>query len=271
MRIDPLRHLANPLALLAVIAVNMVANLLPLGGRTTGEVSAMFPSLFTPAPYAFSIWALIYLGLAVYVAYQLLPPGRGNPAVLRIGPLFAISCLLNIAWLFAWHFLQLGLSVIIIVALLLTLVLIYLRIRVRGHQPSGLEKLALRIPLSIYLGWISVATIANIASWLNSLGWSGWGISPAGWALLLLLLGALLGALALLRRNDMVFSLVIIWALAAIAVEQQTPLVRFGAIIAALLLLALLTYRLFHARPGAQPPPLAQGGSKAARRRSSIT
>jgi hypothetical protein len=251
MKLDPLRHLANPLALLAVIAINALANLLPLGGRTTGEVSGMFPTLFTPAPFTFSIWAVIYLGLTVFVVYQLLPLSRSNPAISRIGPLFAISCILNIAWLFAWHFLNLGLSVIIIVALLLTLIVIYLRIRVPGHEPRGLERLALRAPFSIYLGWISVATIANTSVWLQARNWTGWGIPEPGWALIMLAVSALLAYLMLLRRNDSLFSLVIIWALAGIAAAQsETPLVMLTAIILGLLLLALLAYRIYHARPG---------------------
>jgi hypothetical protein len=250
MRLDPLRHLTNPLALLAVIAVNALANQLPLGGRTTGEVSAMFPTPFTPAPWTFSIWAVIYLGLAVYVLYQLLPLGHNSLIPERIGYLFAVSCLLNIAWLFAWHFLNLGLSVIIMLALLLTLTLIYLRIRVPGHRARGIEKLALRAPFSLYLAWISVATIANVFAWLQATGWSGAGLSPVAWTLVMLPASGLLGALALWRRNDVPFSLVIIWALAGIAAEQSDHvLVMLTAIITGLLLLALLAWRLFHANP----------------------
>lgn len=249
MKLDPIRHLTNPLALLALLGVNLSANLLPLGGRTTGEVSALYPTLVTPAGWTFLIWLAIYVTLIPYVIWQMLPLSRTSSAVARIGPLFALSSLFNIAWLFAWHFLNLGLSLLLMFALLGTLILIYVRIRVPDEKPRGIERLAVRLPFSLYLAWVSFAVIANAAAWLAARGWSGWGLAPIGWALLLLFIAALLAALVLLLRNDLAWSLVTIWALAGVAAGQNhEPLVMIVSVILGVLLLAFASWRLFHAR-----------------------
>jgi len=171
----------NLLAVIVTIGVNGLANALPLNGQTTGEISDRFQVYFVPAGYVFSIWGLIYLGFTAFAVYQALPAQRDNPRLQRIGYLFALSCLANIAWLFLWHYEIFLLTLVAMVALLLLLVAIYLRLDINRVRVNRAERWLVHIPFSIYLGWITVATIANVTSVLDYLNWSGWGIS-LGWA-----------------------------------------------------------------------------------------
>lgn len=230
MKRDVLRQAVNVVAVVAVIVVNGLANALPLNGQTTGEISDRFQVYFVPAGYVFSIWGLIYLGLLAFAVYQALPAQRDNPRLRRIGYLFAGSCLANIAWLFLWHYEQFVLTLLAMFALLLSLITIYLRLEIGRVAVSAAEKWLVSVPFSIYLGWISVATIANVTAVLDYLGWGGWGISGQMWAVIMLLVaGALAGALSL-TRGDVAYSLVIMWALAGIAVKHPgTPLVAVTA------------------------------------------
>jgi hypothetical protein len=107
------------------MAVNAMATSIPLGGQTPPEISAKYPSLFTPAGFTFSIWGLIYLGLALFVIYQSLPAQRNNTCLADIGALLKINCVANAAWLLAWHYDFLFLSVLIMACILATLIGIY--------------------------------------------------------------------------------------------------------------------------------------------------
>jgi len=226
MKRDILRQAVNVVAVLAVIVVNGLANALPLNGQTTGEISDRFQVYFVPAGYVFSIWGVIYLGLLAFAVYQALPTQRENPRLRRVGYLFAASCVANIAWLFLWHYEQFVLTLVAMFALLLLLITIYLRLEIGRVVVSPAEKWLVRLPFSIYLGWISVATIANVTSVLDYLGWSGWGISDEVWALIMLLVAGALAAIVSLTRGDVAYSLVFMWALVGIAVKNAgTPLV----------------------------------------------
>ncbi len=230
MNRDILRQTVNVVAVVAVIVVNGLANALPLNGQTTGEISDRFQVYFVPAGYVFSIWGLIYLGLLAFAVYQALPAQRDNPRLRRIGYLFAGSCLANIAWLFLWHYEQFVLTLVAMFALLLLLITIYLRLEIGRVAVSPAEKWLVHIPFSIYLGWITVATIANVTAVLDYLGWSGWGVSDEAWAVIMLLVAGALAAAVSLTRGDVAYSLVIMWALAGIAVKHAgTPLVAVTA------------------------------------------
>ncbi len=175
---DRVRQILVVLAVLAMITVNILANALPINGQNTGEISDRFDVFFVPAGYVFSIWGLIYLGLLAYAVYQALPAQAENPTLRSIGYLFVLSCLANIAWIFLWHYNLVALSVVAMLALLGLLLAIYLRLDIGRAPVAPAMKWLVHVPFSIYLGWITVATIANITSWLYEVGWSGWGSLP---------------------------------------------------------------------------------------------
>lgn len=205
-------------AFLAMVVVNALANLLPLFGRATGEVSANYPSLFTPAPYTFAVWGAIYLALAGFCVYQALPASA--PAVTGLRPLFVLSCLLNGGWLVSWHALLIPLSELLMIALLLTLIALYMRAEAwRGAVTPG-ERWLVHMPLSLYLGWISVATVANTAITLLDLGFDG-GSAAVALTLFVIAVAALLGVLGALRRGDGIYALVIAWGLAGVAAARS--------------------------------------------------
>ena len=215
----PLRPVLNIAALIVTVAVNALANILPFNGLSTGAISNSFPSLVTPAGYVFSIWGLIYLLLAVFVIYQALPAQRHNPRLVRLGYLFVLSCALNIAWLFTWHYLLIPLSLPVMLGLLGTLILIYQRLEVGQSHVSRGETLAVRLTFSVYLGWITVATITNVSVLLLERGVPLDWTSPF-WAFTALAAATFVGLTMLRRRGDVAYALVLMWAFIGIAVAQ---------------------------------------------------
>jgi benzodiazapine receptor len=241
MKKDTLRQAVNVLAVLATIAINGLANALPLNGQTTGEISDRFQVYFVPAGYVFSIWGLIYLALVAFAVYQALPAQRDNPRLRRIGTLFALSCLANVAWLFLWHYEVFPLTLVAMVALLLSLIAIYLWLEIGRAHVSAAEKWLAHVPFSIYLGWITVATIANATSLLDYLNWGGWGISPEVWTVIMLVAGTAIAAAVGLTRGDVAYMLVIVWAFVGIAVKHAgTPVVATAAWVTAAVVAVML-------------------------------
>lgn len=214
-------------SVVATIAMNALANILPFFGRGTGEVSALYPTLITPAGYVFAIWGVIYVGLLVYATAQFLAPLNDDPLPDRLAwPLIA-SGVANVVWLLLWHSLNIYWTVPLMLALLLSLVTAYLIARSdRPEPPQALERWTVRAPLGVYLGWVSIATIANISSALYAAEWSGWGISAEWWGVIVLAVGAALAFTGLVRRGDGVFAGVFVWAFAGIAVATPSQLVR---------------------------------------------
>jgi translocator protein len=170
------RQVLNVLAFILVVAVNGLANSLPINNQTTGAVSDKYPVLFTPAGYVFSIWGLIYLGLLAFVIYQALPGQRNNPRLERVGYWFFWSCIFNSIWIFLWHYELMLWSVLVMGGLLVSLIMVYLRLETGRSRVAAVEMFLARLPFSIYLGWISVATIANVSVLLFTLGWDGIGL-----------------------------------------------------------------------------------------------
>lgn len=241
MRKEAVRQATNVVALIAVITVNALANALPLNGQTTGEISDRFDVYFVPAGYVFSIWGLIYLGLIAFAIYQALPGQRDNPHLRRVGYLFVLSCAANVAWLFLWHYEFFRLTVVAMSALLLLLIAIYLRLGIGRTPVSRAEKWFVRVPFSIYLGWVTVATISNVSTVLEYLNWGGWGISPETWTLTMLLVAAGITAVVVFTRRDVAYALVAVWAFGGIAVKHaRSPIVAVaaGSVAALSLLLA---------------------------------
>lgn len=241
MRKDTLRQSTNLLAVIATIAINGLANALPLNGQTTGEISDRFQVYFVPAGYVFSIWGLIYVGLIAFAVYQALPSQRDNPRLRSTGYLFALSCVANIVWLFLWHYEIFPLTLVAMLVLLLLLIAVYLRLDIGRAQVATVEKWLVHIPFSIYLGWITVATIANVTSLLDYLNWSGWGISPEAWTVIMLVAGVGIASAVSLSRGDVAYMLVIVWVFAGIAVKHAgTPVVATAAWVTAALVALIL-------------------------------
>ncbi|WP_310550594.1 TspO/MBR family protein [Paenibacillus glufosinatiresistens] len=235
----------NLLFYLGVLTVNILSVALPLGGRTTGEISDRYYTLVTPAGYAFSIWSVIYLLLGGFVLYAFRPAeGRPSPAE-RIGGWFIASCAFNMTWLLLWHALKIELAWIAIVLLLVSLIVIYNKTRVIEYPTAG-ERWLVKLPFSIYLGWLCVATIVNTAVVLEKNGWSGWGQPDSFWAAAVLTAGALLAAYIAWTRSDAVLPLVFVWAYIAIGLEHDdVRAVYLTAWIAAGVLLALSAWVFF--------------------------
>ena len=216
-------------ALLATIAVNGLANALPLNGQGTGEISDRFQVFFVPAGYVFAIWGLIYLALIAYAVYQALPAQRSNPRLARIGYLFVASCAANIVWLFLWHYNQFPLTLLAMLALLGTLITIYLRLGIGKTSVPAAERWLAHVPFSIYLGWVTVATIANATSLLDFLKWNGWGIAPEAWTVVMLAAAGIIATLISFTRRDAAYLLVLVWAISGIAVKHAATAVVANA------------------------------------------
>jgi benzodiazapine receptor len=212
----------NIVAFVLTVLVNGLAGSTTiLGGKNTAQISDAYPTLITPAGYVFSIWGVIYVLLGVFVVFQALPSEKGKDYQTRISWLFVLSSLLNIAWLFLWQFEYLGLSVVLMFLLLASLIAIYLRLNIGKSAVSLREKLAFQMPFSVYLGWITIASIANVAVTLVSVNWDGFGIGPETWAILIVAVALLITLLVVATRRDVAYGLVIIWALVGIALNQS--------------------------------------------------
>lgn len=231
MKTNKIWAYGSVLALAGAITVNALANILPLNGLTTGEISDQFPVFFVPAGYVFSIWGLIYLTLICFVIYQALPRQITLAALVRIRPLFVLSCLANGTWIFFWHYGLTKSSVLIMLVLLLSLTAIYLKIK-SAHDLRPTQRWAIKAPFSLYLGWITVATIVNITVALYSTGWDGSGIAPEVWSVIMLCVATALTLAFVIRNRDIIYGLVVIWAFAGIAFKFQDVNIIFKAAIA---------------------------------------
>jgi hypothetical protein len=246
---------ANLVVVLATIVINGLANALPLNRQTTGEISDRFDIFFVPAGYVFAIWGVIYLGLLAFGIYQVLPSQRDNLRLRRIGYLFVLSSLANVAWLFLWHYERFPLSLVAMVALLLSLIAIYLELDIGNARVPPVEKATVDLPFSIYLGWITVATVANVSSVLDYLGWGGWGVRPEVWTIIMLIIGLAIATAVAFSRGDLAYSAVLIWAYIGIAVKHDdTPVITVGAwIILTLIALFAIFGTLVHRRTRRTP------------------
>ena len=240
---DRWRQSAVLVSILATIAFNALANVLPLLGRTTGAISDAYPVPFTPAGYVFSIWGVIYVGLVLYGVWQARPAQAADSRLRAVAPWVILAGAFNIAWLVAWHAERVVLSVGPIVGLLISLLVVYEALE-RGPGGGGMRWFA-RVPFGIYLGWVSVATIANVsvAGW--DLGWRGAPFGADVWALVAILVATAIGLRVLQVRGDVAFALVLVWAFVGIAVQNGFPgWLPGGALAAAALVLGGAVGRL---------------------------
>lgn len=210
------------------VAVNALATTLLLNGINTGEISDMFSNYFTPAGYVFAIWGVIYLVLLVFTIYHSLPGQRRNPRLQAISWLFVLSNLLNAAWIFAWHYLLFPLTWVLMVGILVTLLIVYVRLGTTA--PSAVEHWAVHVPFSIYVAWISVATIANTTVLLQYVGFDGGPLPQPVWSAIMLGIGGVLAAYIVLKRRDAAYGAVFIWAFIGIMTKYAgTAIVAYSA------------------------------------------
>lgn len=228
------RQLLNVVGLVIAMAVNATATLLPLNGLNTAQISDRYPVLIVPAGYVFSIWGIIYLGLIAFGVYQALPGQRENPRLQKLGLWFFFSSLANALWLVSFHYLQFGLAMVMMLILLGILIRIYTLLAIGKEIFKPVERWLVNLPFSIYLGWITVAAIANASQLLYSLNWNGFGVAPEIWTLIMLMAAVVISALVSFTRRDVGYSLVLVWALAGIAIKQfALPIVSGAAWLAA--------------------------------------
>jgi len=200
----------NTFGLLFLIGMNMLAVLLPLGGRTTGELSALYPNLFVPAGFTFAIWSVIYVLLIIFTTY-LWVGDKGDKVTDTLGFWFIANALANGFWLVFWHYEFVFISIIIMLFMLYTLMVMYQKLDISYFSDSPTPWQA-RVPVSVYLGWISVATIANMTVVFVHLGYQDLGLGADTWATIVLLVAVGLALTMLYRFKDIFFAAVVCWA-----------------------------------------------------------
>lgn len=234
----------NLLLFAGMVVMNYLANALPLNGKTTGELSDAYPNLFVPAGVTFSIWGVIYIMLLIFCVVQYT---TSNQAVIsRIGWLFGISCIFNAFWIVAWHYERLPMSLILMLGLLVSLIWINIFIK---DMPFGFFKVA----FGIYLGWICIATIANVTALLVAYGWGNFGISDETWTIIMIIVGTLVVALAIWRLDNPFIGLAVVWAFIGIMIKRQADVrsIFITAAVAMVLVAVVLVIAFFRKRlPG---------------------
>jgi hypothetical protein len=225
---DLRRQLTTFAAVLGSIGINTLSNVFPLNGVSVGNLSnTLFASVqIIPANYAFAIWGLVYIGLIAFGIYQLQPSQRENPRLQHSGYLLAIACIAQCAWIYLFLARLFPLSNLAMLGILVPLIVLYQRLGIGRERVSRQERWFIHLPISIYLGWISVATIVNVAIGLYSLKWDGWGIAPSVWTVVMMSIAAVIAAAIAIQRHDTAYVMVIVWALVAISIRQSnTPLI----------------------------------------------
>ncbi len=253
MSSDRTRQLVTVLIFVVTVAVNAAANALPINGQLTAEISDRFQVFVIPAGYVFAIWGVIYLLLGAFTVFQALPSRRTDPVLRSLGWLPALTGVLNTGWLLLFQFELFIASVPVMIGLLLTLIAIHLRLWDLRAELDRARTWLIRVPFSVYLGWITVATIANIAQTLQSVGFDGLGIQPELIASAVLLVGLAIAVTFVWRFHDAAYGLVIVWAYAGIVVKESgaelVPIVAgAGALVVATLVVLSLAGRLPPAR-----------------------
>jgi hypothetical protein len=209
--------------------MNYLANALPLNNHTTGELSDAYPNLFVPAGITFSIWGVIYVLLAAYCVIQFLTPYQS--VIKKINILFAVTCILNALWIFCWHFEKVLPSLVVMLGLLITLIVLNMKVQ---KLPFGIIKAS----FGIYLGWICIATIANVTALLVHIHWNGFGMSEQVWTIIMILAGAVIASYAIRRVYNPFIGLAVVWAFTGIIIKRQED--YFAIVVAALVALAVV-------------------------------
>jgi len=256
---DYLIKVITTASFLVMVIVNILANILPINGQGTGQVSDSYKNLFAPAGLTFAIWGIIYLLLAGYTLYQLGffntdESKRKTDLLKKVGFYFSISSITNAAWIFSWHYHVIALSMVLMVIILVCLIVIVQEII--KEELSLREKFFIRLPFSVYFGWITVASIANLTTLLVSLGFDGFGAAGQAWTVIIIAVGLVIGILVMLKHRDIAYGLVIMWAYAGILIKHtsgsgfagQYPVVITTVVVGIVLLFIVEVYMLISNR-----------------------
>lgn len=241
--------IANIIITVIVIVWNSIAGSRGVNGKTVGELSDEYNNLFTPAGYAFAIWSVIFILLALHVGYQykkVFIDKNDDGFVLKIGPWFFIANLMNCLWLIMWLYEYTALSVLVMTVLLLSLLYIVreLKLNINSNESKSFRWLV-SVPIGVYTGWISVAIIANIASYFSKMGFSPI-TTEFNWAIIMIIIASAINIYMVLKRNLISFGAVGIWALVAIFVRfQETTYSGLGyfALVASVVILIAAIYQ----------------------------
>jgi hypothetical protein len=227
-----LLQLGNIIFAFLTVIVNSLANIIPIGGKYTGELSDNIPNLFVPAGITFAIWGVIYILIiifSIYLGRDFLKVEKTTKSFLeKTSYFFIIASIANILWIFLWHYEQVLLSLLAMILLFASLLAIYLRLNIGIERVSRKDMLCIHLPISVYLGWITVATIANVTAVLVKINWDGFGLSEDIWTIFVIVVAMLITILVLLKRKDYAYSGVIIWALLGIYLKRITDDPIFG-------------------------------------------
>ncbi|MFX1302928.1 MAG: hypothetical protein ACFE9X_06190 [Promethearchaeota archaeon] len=250
-------QILNLIGFIATVIVNFLAILLPIGGNTTQDLSDALPNLFVPAGITFSIWSVIYIFLGLFSVYQIRDIFKKDKIEMKylddIGYFFIIASIANVAWIFLWHYKLVPLSLSFMIVLLLSLIIIYLNLNIGKSEVSRIEKIAVHVPFSIYLGWITVATIANVTAVIVDVGLNVYGLPQEVFTdgLLVVLLTIVVIIVAVLitfgmlyLRKDYAYSFVIVWALLGIFIKQIASNLTVGitALVSSVIILVGIIY-----------------------------
>jgi hypothetical protein len=243
-------QILNGIAFVSVVFINYLSNTGVMNGKTIGSLSDSIRSLFTPAGYAFSIWGLIYLFLLGFVIYQvrsLFVKVKNDDFVEKIGFWFIISCIANSAWIFAWIYEYTGVSCIFIFLLLVSILKIIINNKMQIEAVKKSKLLFVSLPFVIYGGWVTVASVANVSSYLVKINWNGFGISAEIWTIILILIATLINIIVIYKRKMYAFALVGAWALTAIGIanKENYNTIAIIAFTAALLLVLVSLFIKF--------------------------
>ncbi|KAM3112267.1 tryptophan-rich sensory protein [Phormidesmis sp. 146-33] len=239
---DKLLAVLTIVAILGAIIINGISNFFPINGLSIGAIAnTIFANvLITPANYAFAIWGLIYTGLIAFGVYQLSVNRRNHPLIQKVRLPIIWASVFQSIWVFQFQLRNYWLSVAFMVGILISLIVAFLSIQQHQDSLSRSEKWYVQIPFSVYFGWISVATIVNVASALYAIDWDGGGIAPAVWTVVMAVIATVISAVITIRYRDIAFSGVIIWALVAIAIRQSSQVGIMTSMIGLAIVLALI-------------------------------
>lgn len=239
MKKDKIRQIGVILATLVILITNVISEVIPIKGVMTGSITAKINIYFMPANYAFSVWSLIYLGLILYTIYQALPAQRSNPKLRSIGWFYIGSCFMISAWMISFIRENYLLTMLTMIALLVLLIVVYEKLDVGREVVSRGMRFFVHIPFSLYLGWITMATIANISNYLQVQGWSGLGVSPKIWAVVLMVVTIVIAELTAFNRQDLAYLAVFVWAFIGIAVNHKgvSPVFEAACVSAAIVII----------------------------------
>jgi hypothetical protein len=262
MRSTRILAVLNTLGILGMITVNGVVSARGINGNTIGSISDRYDTLFTPAGYAFAIWGIIYLLWIGFIVFQLSVVFKKNADtdfIMQIGPWLLINSFANIAWIFAWVYESIGLSLVLMLVILTSLIVMIIRLNMERWDAPWKIIAFVWWPICIYAGWIAVATIANVASYLASVAWEG-PFSAQSWTVIMILVATCLNLLMILHRSMREFAAVGVWALIAIAYRQWDvyPMIQWTALSGAILLFISISIHGFRNR--ATSPFLKLGG-----------